>query len=353
MKKIISVFVAVLMAVMLPLSLTACSHGNPEEVLIFCYGDYMDPEVVDRFEDLTGLRVVINTFDTCEEMYPVIKNQAGVYDAICCSDYFIERMRNEDMLQEIDYSNVPNVSNIGERWMKYSDQYFDPGNKYSVPYQLGIAGIMYNTTKIEPGEITSWNDLWDEKYAGKMIVQDSLRDTFAMALKAKGHSLNTMSEDELAEATQYLIDQKPLVYKYANDSARDLLIGNSADLGVVWNGEVLYSQELNEDLDFVIPEEGTEIFIDSWCIPKNAFHKENAEAWINFMCRPDIAYQNFEYLTYSTPNEGAIELMDEEYLESEALWLPDSLFEKSEILRDLGPDGDDMYSKYWKTFKSE
>ena len=353
MKKIISVFVAVLMAVMLPLSLTACSHGNPEEVLIFCYGDYMDPEVVDRFEDLTGLRVVINTFDTCEEMYPVIKNQAGVYDAICCSDYFIERMRNEDMLQEIDYSNVPNVSNIGERWMKYSDQYFDPGNKYSVPYQLGIAGIMYNTAKIEPGEITSWNDLWDEKYAGKMIVQDSLRDTFAMALKAKGHSLNTMSEDELAEATQYLIDQKPLVYKYANDSARDLLIGNSADLGVVWNGEVLYSQELNEDLDFVIPEEGTEIFIDSWCIPKNAFHKENAEAWINFMCRPDIAYQNFEYLTYSTPNEGAIELMDEEYLESEALWLPDSLFEKSEILRDLGPDGDDMYSKYWKTFKSE
>ncbi|MBQ1406988.1 MAG: ABC transporter substrate-binding protein [Eubacterium sp.] len=353
MKKIISVFVAVLMAVMLPLSLTACSHGNPDEVLIFCYGDYMDPEVVDRFEDLTGLRVVINTFDTCEEMYPVIKNQAGVYDAICCSDYFIERMRNEDMLQEIDYSNVPNVSNIGERWMKYSDQYFDPGNKYSVPYQLGIAGIMYNTTKIEPGEITSWNDLWDEKYAGKMIVQDSLRDTFAMALKAKGHSLNTMSEDELAEATQYLIDQKPLVYKYANDSARDLLIGNSADLGVVWNGEVLYSQELNEDLDFVIPEEGTEIFIDSWCIPKNAFHKENAEAWINFMCRPDIAYQNFEYLTYSTPNEGAIELMDEEYLESEALWLPDSLFEKSEILRDLGPDGDDMYSKYWKTFKSE
>ena len=345
------VILAVLAAAML--LMTSCGKKDKNEVNIFCYGDYMDPQVVKIFEKETGIKVVLNTYDTVEEMYPVIKNQAGVYDVICPSDYMIERMINEGLLQKIDFDKLRNYKNIGERYRKLADRFYDPGNQYSVPYQWGIAGIMYNTGKIKKGSVTGWKDLWDKKYKGKMLMQDSLRDTLAVGLKKNGFSMNTTKESQLKKATNDLIRQKPLVYKYANDSARDLLIGNAADLGVVWNGEVLYSQELNKKLDFVIPEEGTELFIDCWCIPKNALHKTNAEKWIDFTCRADIAYKNYEYLTYSTPNEAARKMMPKELQNSRVLFLTDKQLEKSEVLRDLGPDGDELYSKYWKIFKSK
>ena len=211
---------------------------------------------------------------------------------------------------------------------------------------------MYNSDNIPEGALTSWNDLWDEKYEQQIVMPDSMRDNYAIALRALGYSINSVDENELIEATQLMIDQKPLVYKYANDSARDLLIGNSADLGVVWNGELLYSQDLNPDLEFAIPEEGTEVFMDCWCIPSNAFHKSNAEKFIDYMCRADVAYTNFEYLTYSTPNKAAREMMDEELQNNPVLFPDEETLAKCESLADLGPDGDDMYSKYWKIFKS-
>lgn len=348
-------FVCVLLiaGLLLPAAfLTGCGGKNKNEVRVFCYGDYMEPKVVKQFEKETGIKVVLDTFDTVEEMYPVIKNQAGVYDVICPSDYMIERMRKEGLLQKIDFEHVPNIRHIGKRYLKIADRSYDPGNEYSVPYQWGTAGIMYNTKKIPKGSITSWSDLWKEKYKKKILMQDSLRDTLGIALKKNGYSLNTVKRSQLKKAEEDLVRQKPLVYKYANDSARDLLIGNSADLGVVWNGEVFYSQALNKDLDFVIPGEGTEIFLDCWCIPRNAYHKTNAERWINFMCRPDIAMKNYEYLTYSTPNETCRKNMPEKYRNSKVLFMPDRLLTKSESIRDIGPKGDDLYSYYWKRFKA-
>ncbi|MGI6212825.1 MAG: ABC transporter substrate-binding protein [Anaerovoracaceae bacterium] len=333
--------------------LSSCGAKDKNEVRVYCYGDYMDPDIVKQFEKETGINVVLDTFDTNEEMYPVIKNQAGVYDVICVDGYMAERMRGEGLLQDIDKSKIPNLKHIGKRYLKIADKSYDPGNKFSVPYQWGIAGIMYNTKKIPKGSITSWSDLWKKKYRHKIIMQDSLRDTIGVALKKNGYSLNSTSKKEVAKATRDLIRQKKLVYKYANDSARDLLIGGSADIGVVWNGEVLYSQHLNKDLDFVIPKEGTEIFIDSWCIPKNALHKSNAEKWINFTCRPDIAKKNFEYLTYSTPNETCRKNLPKKLRENKALFPSDELLSKSEVLRDIGPDADDMYSMFWKEFKSK
>lgn len=333
--------------------ITGCGSKNKNEVDVFCYGDYMDPSLVKQFEKETGIKVVLDTYDTNEEMYPVIKNQAGVYDVICPDAYMVQRMASEGLLAKIDYSNIPNIKNIGKSYLKRADSSYDPGNKYSVPYQWGTAGILYNTKRIKKGSITSWKDLWDKKYKGKIVMQDGLRDTMAVSLKALGYSLNTTKKSELSAAANYLIKQKPLVYKYANDSARDLLIGNSADLGVVWNGEMLYSQQLNKDLDFVIPKEGTEIFVDSWCIPKNAFHKSNAEKWINFMCRADVAYKNFEYLTYSTPNDAARKMMSKSVQNNTGLFPTAKLLEKSETLKDVGPDGDDLYSYYWKIFKSK
>lgn len=333
--------------------LTGCGGGKPNQVRVFCYGDYMDPVVVDMFEEETGLDVILDTFDTVEEMYPVIKNRAGVYDVLCPSDYMIERMVGEGLLQEIDTASMENYKNIDPAYLKIADASYDPGNKYSVPYQIGIMGIMYNKKKLGEGAITSWADMWNKDYKGKMLMQDSLRDTMGASLKSLGYSLNSIKETELDEASKHLIAQKPLVYKYANDSARDLLIGNSADLGVVWNGELLYSQELNPDLDFCIPKEGTEIFQDCWVIPSNAFHKENAEKWIDFMCRPDIAFINYEYLTYSTPNKAAREMMEPEDRNNPYLFPDEEVLSRCESLRDVGPEGDDLFSKYWKIFKSE
>ena len=340
------------LAVLLLLMLTGCGHGKPTEVRVFCYGDYMDPEVPKAFEEETGIHVILDTFDTNEEMYPVIKNRAGVYDVICASDYMAQRMIAEGLLSEIDTSGMENYKNLDERYLQFCADGFDPGNKYAVPYQWGTLGIMYNAKKLGKGSITSWADLWDPAHKGKILMQDSLRDTLGAGLKALGSSLNSLNESEVSAAADHLIKQKPLVYKYANDSARDLLIGDSADLGVVWNGELLYSQDLNPDLEFAIPEEGTEVFMDCWCIPYNAFQKGNAEKFIDYMCRADVAYLNFEYLTYSTPNKAARDMMPEELKNHPILFPDDETLAKCESLADLGPDGDDMYSKYWKIFKS-
>ena len=352
-KKMLLIMLALIIVVAAAVLITGCGAKNKNEVLVYCYGDYMDPSLVKQFEKETGIKVVLDTYDTNEEMYPVIKNQAGVYDVICPDTYMIERMAKEGLLSKIDYSKIPNIKNIDKAYLKKANATYDPGNKYSVPYQTGVAGILYNTKKIPKGSITSWKDLWKKQYKGKIIMQDGLRDTMGISLKALGYSLNTTKKSELSAATNYLIKQKPLVYKYANDSARDLLVGNSADLGVVWNGEMLYSQELNKDLDFVIPKEGTEVFVDSWCIPKNAFHKSNAEKWINFMCREDVAYKNFEYLTYSTPNVAAKKKLPKSIQNNKGLFPTAEMLKKSENLRDVGPDGDDLYSYYWKIFKSK
>ncbi len=344
---------SVLFAVFLGIGLfTDKARGGDNEVRVFCYGDYIDPELIKDFQKETGIRVIFDTFDTNEELYPIIKNRAGVYDVICPSDYMVERMRKEGLIQKIDFSKIPNSRYIGQKYYDIADKSYDPGNEYSVPYQFGIAGIMYNTKKIPEGSITSWKDLWNPEYAGKMLMQDSLRDTLMVGLKLNGASLNTRKEADLKKAVDSLIEQKKLVYKFANDSARDLLVGESADLGVIWNGEVMYILALNSDLDFVIPEEGTEMFIDSWCITSNAFHKENAEKWIDFMSRPDVAKKNFDYLTYTTPNEGARKLLSKDLQENEAIFIPDEKLENSEVLRDLGDETNKLYSEYWKKYKA-
>lgn len=344
-----AVIAALLLLTAVPLA--SCGEKDKNVLYVYIYGDYINDEVVKDFENETGIDVVINTFDTVEEMYPVIKNQAAVYDVICASDYMIEKMKNEGLLQKLDKSRIPNAKNISPRFRKMIDESFDPGNRYCVLYQYGVDGIMYNKKRVKD-PITSWNDLWKKKYKGRLLMQDGLRDTLAASLKKNGYSLNSTKEAQVKKATNDLIRQKPLVYKYTNDSARDLLINNSADIGVVWSGEVLHCQELNPDLEFVIPKEGTEFFLDCWAIPKAAYHKENAEKFINYMCRGDVAYKNYEYLTYMPPNDLALEKIPESIKSNPSLALPDSALEKSEVLRDIGPDGDELYDRYWKIFKS-
>ena len=333
--------------VMLP----GCRSGVNGELYVYCYGDYFDPMLLEKFEEETGIRVIPDYYDTAEEMYTVLENDATTYDCVCTSDYMVQRMIDADMLAELNKAELPELKNLGEVYMKKSEE-FDPGNKFSVPYQAGVSGILYNKKMVGDVEIDSWDDLWNEKFDDQIVMPDSVRDTFMIGLKKNGHSLNSTKEDEIKKAADDLIAQKPLVYKYANDSARDLLANGSAAVGVVWNGEYVYTKDLNEDVEFVVPKEGSEFFIDSWVIPKGAKNKEKAEKWINFLCKADVAAANFDYLYYTTPNEAALELIDDKYLNEEAVFPSEETIEKCESLKTLDSKSTELYSDYWKKVKS-
>lgn len=353
-KKPVTILMTVLVAALLGGTLLLSGFSgekNGKEVHIYAFGDYIDPSLIEEFEEETGISVVMDTFDTNEEMYPVIKNQSVNYDVICASDYMIDKMIGENLLWEIDYSGIPNISNLSEKYLATAAK-FDPGNKYSVPHTWGTLGILYDTTKIPEGSVTSWNDLWKEEYRGRIVMPDSMRDTMAIALKAKGYSLNTKNERQVAEAADYLTKQKSLVYKYANDSARDMILGGSADLAVIWNGEVLYCQEERPELSYVVPKEGSEEFTDCWAIPTAASNKENAQAWINFMLEKETAKRNYEYLTYSIPNISVIDSVKNDPAKMQVLFPEDSVLVQCESLKNLGAEADDLYTKYWKKFKS-
>ena len=343
--------IALMMSMTMIIVMFAGCGSSAGEVYVYSYGDYFDPAIMDQFEAETGIRVVLDSYDTAEEMFTVIENEATSYDCICTSDYMIEKMISEDMLAELDKSNIPNIDNLADVYMQKSEV-FDPGNKYSVPHVVGVAGLLYNTKMTGANKITSWDALWNPDFSDQIVMPDSVRDAFMIALRKLGYSQNTTEESEISAAAAELEAQKKMVYKYANDSARDLLADGSAAIGVVWNGEYMYTKDLNEDVAFVVPEEGSEFFIDSWIIPSNAANKENAELWIDFLCRADIAAQNFEYLYYTTPNEAAYELIDDEALAEEAIFPSEETLARCESLRMLDSDTTELYSNYWKEVKA-
>ena len=296
---------------------------NSEKVVVYNWGEYLDPEVLTLFEQETGIDVVYEEFETNEILYPKISSGAIAYDVICPSDYMIQRMIENDLLAEINFDNIPNIKNIGKDYMEQSRQ-FDPENKYSVPYCWGTVGILYNKTMVDE-PITSWSVLWDEKYKDNILMQDSVRDAFGVTLKYLGYSLNSTDLDELTEARDLLIKQKPLVQAYVIDQVRDKMIGNEAAIGVIY----------------------------SWVIPKNAENKENAEKFINFLCRPEIALMNFEYITYSTPNIEARKMIEDEAIRNSEIAFPDlSKYDNLETFQYLGTEADQTYGELWNQVKS-
>ena len=324
---------------------------NSEKVVVYNWGEYLDPEVLTLFEQETGIDVVYEEFETNEILYPKVSSGAIAYDVVCPSDYMIQRMIENDLLSEINFDNIPNLKNIGKQYLEQSRQ-FDPENKYSVPYCWGTVGILYNKTMVDE-PVDSWSILWNPKYKDSILMQDSVRDAFGAALKYLGYSLNSTDLDELNEAKNLLIEQKPLVQAYVIDQVRDKMIGNEAALGVIYSGEAIYTQKENPNLEYVIPKEGSNIWIDSWVIPKNAEHKENAEKFINFLCRPDIALKNFEYITYSTPNEAARELIEDESIRNSEIAFPDlSRYDNLETFQYLGIEADQVYGDLWNKVKS-
>ncbi len=347
-------FFMLLLVSCLALGVAGCGSGGDKKddvVYVYSWGDYLDPEVLKVFEKETGIHVVLDEFDTNESMYPRVAEGAVHYDVICPSDYMIHKMIDNGLLQPLDFTKLENAKkNIGEEFFKQSEA-FDPGNKYAVPYCWGTVGIIYDKTKVtEP--VDSWNILWNEKYAGQILMQDSARDAMMIPLKLMGKSMNETDKEVLAQAQEMLKKQKPLVQAYVVDEVKEKLINSEAAMGVVFSGEALNILNANPNMAFAIPKEGTNFWIDCWVITKDAENVDNAHKFIDFMCRPDIAVMNFDYLGYSTPNTAVQELEEDEEIKNSPIAFPSpETYKGQETYKYLGNEMDAYYNNLWMEIK--
>lgn len=302
--------------------------ASAEEVTINVYnwGQYISDgsdgyiDVNAAFTEATGIKVNYMTFDSNETMYTKLKTGGSSYDVIIPSDYMIARLIEEDMLEELDFDNIPNYSLIGDA---YKNTAYDPDNKYSVPYTWGTVGIIYNSKYVDEADVGSWDLLWNEKYSGKILMFNNPRDAFAISELLLGIDVNSENEDELRSAAYKLIEQKPLVQSYVMDEIFGKMEREEAWIAPYYAGDYLLMAKENPDLRFYFPEEGFNLFIDAMCIPKGCQNKEAAEAYINFLCSAEISGENLDYLGYSTPVPDAKEFMDPETAASDIAY-PDT-----------------------------
>ena len=345
MKKLIALLTLVsLLAAVMPLSAFAAD----EVVNVYNWYDYMDESVFEQFEEETGIHVNKMYFTTNEDMMVQVRVSPGAYDLVFPSDYCVERMISEGMLAEINMDNIPNFTNVAEN-LRNPD--YDPEQKYSVPFMWGTVGILYNTKMVDE-PVDSWSILWNEKYSDSIFMLDSIRDTLGVTLKYLGYSMNSRDLLQLNEAANKLIEQKPIVKAYYVDETKDKMVAGEAALAVVYSGDALYSMELNEDLAYSVPMEGSNIWIDPMVIPATAKNKENAEKLIDFLCRPDIAQKNCEYIWYSSPNAAAIELMGEDYTENPTINPPQEVIDRCEFFHDIPDDFLSVYNSFWTKVKN-
>lgn len=342
-KKIIALFILVLMA----FSLVSCGKSQKVTLNVYNWGDYIDESVIGEFEKKYGIKVNYETYATNEDMYVKVKSGATDYDVLIPSDYMISKMIKENMLEKIDFNNVPNYKYIDE---KFKGLDFDEKNEYSVPYMWGVVGIVYNKKMVtEP--VDSWNILWDEKYRNQILMLDSQRESIGVALQKLGYSLNSTEKEKLEQAKQELIKQKPLVLAYVGDEIKDKMIAGEAALGIIWAGDAVFMKKQNPDLEFVVPKEGSNLFVDSMVIPKTSKHKKEAEMFINFMCETEIAKKNTEYIGYSTPHKEAYKQLDEETRNDKTAYPDDEIIKRCEIYKDLS-DMLKEYDRIWTEVKA-
>lgn len=348
MKKTFKTLLVLTLAISMVLSLSGCGGEKKTQLKVYNWGDYIDQSVLDEFEKKYNIDVIYDEFATNEEMYAKIKGGASDYDILIPSDYTIKRMIDEDMLHKIDFSNIPNYKYIDDRFKNLA---FDPNNEYSVPYMWGTVGILYNKTMVkEP--VDSWKILWDEKYSKQILMLDSLRDSIGITLKMLGYSLNTKNDSELEKAKEALIKQKPLVLAYVGDEVKDKMIGGEAALAVVWSGDAMYMKRENPDLEYVVPKEGSNMWFDSIVIPKTSQHKKEAELFINFLCEPEIAFKNADYIGYSTPHTEAVKMLPEDVREDKSAYPSEEDLVNCEVFEDLA-DSLVKYDRIWTEVKAQ
>lgn len=325
---------------------------------VYNWGEYIpdgsDDGVIDlnaEFTDLTGIEVNYSTYASNEELYAKLKGGGASYDIIIPSDYMISRMIKEEMLQPLNLDNIPNRNNIME---KFRESEYDPDGTYSVPYTWGTVCIIYDNTAIDiPEEEIDWDVLWNEEYKDSILMFDNPRDAFAIAELMLGYSLNTENPKELKESSELLIKQKPVIQAYVMDEIFDKMGAGEAIVAPYYTGDGLTLMDEFDHLSIALPKSGTNLFIDAACVPKTSKNREAAEMYINFLCEPEVACQVAEYIGYSTPNQGAFELLDEEITSNKYAY-PDDEFinNKTTVFRNLSDEANDKMQELWTDMKS-
>lgn len=355
MKRIIPLLLCL---VLLFSALPVQAFAAPEKVTINVYnwGQYISDgtdgyiDVNKAFTEATGIEVNYMTFDSNETMYTKLKTGGSTYDVIIPSDYMVARLIAEDMLEELDYSNIPNYALVDEA---YKNTSFDPENKYSVPYTWGTVGVIYNTKYVDEADTGSWDLLWNEKYSGKILMFDNPRDAFAIAQFLLGIDINTEDADELRSAAYKLIEQKPLVQGYVMDQIFSKMEREEAWIAPYYAGDYLLMAEENSDLAFCFPEEGFNLFIDAMCIPKGCQNKAAAEAYINFLCDPEISGENLDYLGYSTPISEAKQYMDPDVAASEIAYPTEETLSNGRAFINLSAETSQLTDSLWLQVKTQ
>ena len=329
-------------------------QGKGVTLNVYNWGEYISngadesPDVVALFQQLTGIQVNYTTFDSNETMYAKIKSGAAGYDVIFPSEYMVAKMRDEGMLAQLDLTNIPNFALIDE---EYTDQAYDPGNRYSVPYMWCTTGIIYNTTMVQQAP-AAWADLWSEEYAGSILMFNNSRDAFAIAAHKLGMSINPTTPEQVALAIEDLKKQKPLVQAYVMDEIFDKMEGGEAAVGVYYSGDAITMIADNPDLAWVFPSEGVTLSIDNMCVPVGSAHKEAAEMFINFMCEVDVGVANCEYIGYSSPSSAVREQLSEELKNSPIAYPGEEVMARAQLFTSLSAEINDELDVQWSEMKS-
>lgn len=328
---------------------TGDGTGKQVTINVFNWGEYIGEQTIEDFENAyPNIKVNYENFTTNEDMYVKIKTGGSAYDVAIPSDYMIKRMRDEGLLNKINMSNIPNFKYIDDRFKSLS---YDPDNEYSVPYMWGTVGILYNKTMVSD-TVDSWNILWNDKYKKQILMSDSERDAIGITLKMMGFSMNTKDVSQLEQAKEKLMEQKPLVMAYVVDEVRDMMIGESAALAVVWSGEAYYCMSENENLSYVIPKEGTNYWFDSMVIPSTSKHQKEAEIFINYMCEADVAFNNADYIGYATPHIEVMKMLDPELISDRSAYPLQEDLDNYEIFEYPGDEINKQYSRIWTEIKA-
>ncbi len=319
------------------------------ELNVLNWGEYIDEDLITLFEQETGVKINYIEMISNEDMLTKMRSADSNIDLCFPSDYIIEQMISEDMLQPLDMSKIPNAKNIDPKMMAITDS-FDPGNKYSLPYMWGTVGILYNTTMVDE-PVDSWGILWNEKYAGQVWMYDIGRDTIGITLKYLGYDMNTRSEAEVNEAADKLIEQAPIRKGWGTDDLRSTMINGKAAMCVIYSGDALACIDANNDLAYAVPKEGSNVWFDNVIIPKTAKNVEAAHAFINFLNDGNLAARNTEYIYYSTPNKAAMDRLSADFIEDETYNPPQEVLDRCEVFHNLG-DFNKVFSNAFSRIKS-
>ncbi len=322
---------------------------------VYNWGEYIDDEILDvnaLFEEETGIKINYKTFESNESMYTILESGAAEYDVVIPSDYMIGKMIGEGMLAKLNFDNIPNYRFIDDA---YKGLEYDPKNEYSVPYTWGTVGIFYNKNYVDEADLAQgWDILWNEKYAGKIYMFDNARDSFAIALKKLGYSMNTTDLAHWQAAYDALAEQKPLVQGYFMDQVFQKMTNEEGWLAPYYSGDganMITGEDGNENIGYFVPEQGTNLFVDAMCVLSTTKHQKEAEQYINFMCRTDVATANAEYICYSTPHTAALAELDPE-VSGDPMFYPDkTLIDKTEVFITLPEETLKLQKDLWIKLK--